>query len=58
MYIVMDKHGVLLNLNLVNSMFKNITVTVTEGKYEEKNKVNRIDTFCSTFDGCFYRMFL
>lgn len=32
MYIVMDKHGVLLNLNLVNSMFKNITVTVTEGK--------------------------
>ena len=31
-YIVIDKQGVLLNLNLVNSMFKNITVTVTEGK--------------------------
>ena len=27
-YIVIDKQGVLLNLNLVNSMFKNITVTV------------------------------
>lgn len=44
--------------NVYPGRIENKYIKVDRRKNEEKNKNNRIGTFCNTFDGSFYRMFL